>query len=380
MVLFDMLSAQPNGATKYHGGGEYIKTIFSELVLRGFSKDITLYFDREKYLDEWILRLISKHDIAVEYVKGINDMYALLNTGRFDCFYSGLPSYWLDRSRIKSDATCIGTVHGLRTVECPCDEYTAAGNGLARNVKNRVKLRLRHQLAERNWEGYETCLSSLNHVITDSEHSAYAIRNMLHSAGDLDLTVCYPPMKHVEEKEVPIHGLEGETFVLLVSGNRWEKNPYRAMKALADLSARGKLDGVKVVGCGYKGTPAGRLVEGDEHFVLLGYVDAGELEWLYRNCSVFFYPTLNEGFGYPPLEAMKYGKTCVVSGVCSVPEVCGAAVYYTNPYDLLEMQTRILEALGEPLSSDVVLRRFDEVGAIQKKGMDTIVSLIMGDA
>jgi len=77
----------------------------------------------------------------------------------------------------------------------------------------------------------------------------------------------------------------------------------------------------------------------------------GELEepllrqyYLYADCLVF--PSLYEGFGLPPLEAMASGVPVVVSNAASLPEVCGEAALYFNPLDPGEMAEKILEVLG----------------------------------
>ena len=100
------------------------------------------------------------------------------------------------------------------------------------------------------------------------------------------------------------------------------------------------------------------------------------MEQLYAGCRIFLYPTLNEGFGYPPLEAMRYGKTCVVSAVCSLPEICGDAVYYINPYDIGEISTRILEAIDAPMDYEMVLQRYEKILQRQENDLDNLVELI----
>lgn len=67
------------------------------------------------------------------------------------------------------------------------------------------------------------------------------------------------------------------------------------------------------------------------HF--LGYVP-DELPGLYCGAEVFVFPSLYEGFGMPPLEAMACGCPVVVSNTSSLPEVCGEAAYYVNPYEI----------------------------------------------
>lgn len=65
-----------------------------------------------------------------------------------------------------------------------------------------------------------------------------------------------------------------------------------------------------------------------------GRVSDEELINIYRNASILVLPSLYEGFGLPPLEAMACGCPCVVSNVASLPEVCGDAALYCDPYSI----------------------------------------------
>lgn len=56
-----------------------------------------------------------------------------------------------------------------------------------------------------------------------------------------------------------------------------------------------------------------------------------DLREAYKHCYALIYPSFFEGFGYPPLEAMKYGKPVLSSNVCSMPEVLGDAPIYFSP-------------------------------------------------
>ena len=66
---------------------------------------------------------------------------------------------------------------------------------------------------------------------------------------------------------------------------------------------------------------------------LLGRVSDGELRALYTHATAFVFPSLTEGFGLPPLEAMLCGCPTVVSRAGAIPEVCGEASLYVNPAD-----------------------------------------------
>ena len=79
----------------------------------------------------------------------------------------------------------------------------------------------------------------------------------------------------------------------------------------------------------------------------------------------------------PPLEAMRYGKTCVVSGICSIPEICGDAVYYCDPYRINEIEAHILMALEHPKDVEEVTSRFKKIQNRQIKDLDRICELIV---
>jgi glycosyltransferase involved in cell wall biosynthesis len=66
---------------------------------------------------------------------------------------------------------------------------------------------------------------------------------------------------------------------------------------------------------------------------LTGYVSDSELEWLYRNCFGFVYPSLFEGFGMPVLEALALGAPVICSNTTSLPEVAGEAALLVDPLD-----------------------------------------------
>ena len=89
------------------------------------------------------------------------------------------------------------------------------------------------------------------------------------------------------------------------------------------------------------------------------------------------FPSINEGFGMPPLEAMRYGKTCIVSAVCSLTEIYGDAVYYFNPYDLSEIRNRILMASEQKIDKKKVLDQFEKIVNKQNEDLRKICDFII---
>jgi glycosyltransferase involved in cell wall biosynthesis len=90
------------------------------------------------------------------------------------------------------------------------------------------------------------------------------------------------------------------------------------------------------------------------HVRFLGFVPDETLAVLYRLAAVFVFPSLYEGFGLPPLEAMASGTPVVTSNVSSLPEVVEDAAVLIDPYDPASIAGGILRALtDEPLRRDL---------------------------
>lgn len=80
---------------------------------------------------------------------------------------------------------------------------------------------------------------------------------------------------------------------------------------------------------------------------LLDHVDQRQLRRLYAGALGFAFPSLYEGFGLPPLEAMTFGVPVITSNVSSLPEVCGDAALYVDPYSVEEIRAAIERMLGD---------------------------------
>ena len=79
-----------------------------------------------------------------------------------------------------------------------------------------------------------------------------------------------------------------------------------------------------------------------------GHVTPDELVSLYRRASALVFPSLYEGFGQPPLEAMACGCPVVCSNAGSLPETCGTAARYFDPEDVDQIADAVLEVLADP--------------------------------
>jgi glycosyltransferase involved in cell wall biosynthesis len=86
----------------------------------------------------------------------------------------------------------------------------------------------------------------------------------------------------------------------------------------------------------------------EQAVVFTGFVSDSELADYYRRATLYVFPSLSEGFGLPPLEAMSYGLPVVAANASCLPEVCGEAAAYFNPHDVADITRVINESLGDP--------------------------------
>jgi glycosyltransferase involved in cell wall biosynthesis len=372
-ILVDLWNAQPFGSMKFHGGGEYIKTIYKS-ILQSLPANfyVVVFYDSSLFLDKWILDSFDKDCVKSVDIRNLNDVQQAIFDEKPDVFYSGMP-YVYGSLDVPPETLFCGTFHGLRSLELPFDIYEYKYLGIKSSVKLFIK-RLFYSFYKKHLlKLYRESLNKLDVVFCVSNHTKYAIKNFFPEANK-PIECFYTPQKVVPvsiDKDVNF-----DKYILLISCNRFEKNAYRAIIALNKLFEKKLLQGYRVVTVGKLPLRVKKSIKYKDRFLQYDYVSPEKLEGLYAGCDFFLYPTLNEGFGMPPLEAMKYGKTCVVSAVCSVTEVCGDAVYYINPYDINEIQTRILLASENKIDIEKIAGRLNLINKKQDADLKKICDYI----
>lgn len=95
----------------------------------------------------------------------------------------------------------------------------------------------------------------------------------------------------------------------------------------------------------------------EEEVLFPGFIPSGELPLFYNGADLFVYPSLYEGFGLPPIEAMSCGTPVITSNVSSLPEVVGDAALQINPYDTLELADRIFQVLNNEFLRETLIKK-----------------------
>ncbi len=139
-------------------------------------------------------------------------------------------------------------------------------------------------------------------------------------------------------------GVPTSGYVLAVGTLEPRKNLPRLVAAYQRLP-RALQDLHPLVVTGRLGWDAGETVTAlrtlGERAIQTGFVSDAELSALYRDCALFAYPSLGEGFGLPVLEAMAAGAPVLTSDRSSLPEVGGDAAAYCDPTDTAAIATAL---------------------------------------
>ena len=156
-----------------------------------------------------------------------------------------------------------------------------------------------------------------------------------------------------------------DEFVLYAGNVKPHKNVERLIQAFHLVRQRG-LDHLKLVIIGDEVSRYAALRRAvhkhqlHKYVRFLGYLPEETLAVMYRLAGVFVFPSLYEGFGLPPLEAMASGTPVVTSNVSSLPEVAGDAAILVDPYD----PSAIADGIATVLTDERVRRD------LRRKGLE----------
>ena len=181
---------------------------------------------------------------------------------------------------------------------------------------------------------------------------------------------------HSQRCRAPVHrrALSGECPFLLYAGRiSPHKNVVRIIEAFSalkgELNKEGRYADLKLIIIGDEVSKHPDLrraavkggVQNDVRF--LGFVPIDVLRIFYDQAKIFVFPSLYEGFGLPPLEAMAHATPVVTSNTSSVPEVVGNAAVMVNPENVFEIMRALHRVLiDQPLRDKLKARGLEQAG------------------
>lgn len=217
--------------------------------------------------------------------------------------------------------------------------------------------------------GLKKSMQRADCIVTDSEFSKSEIEKYYPQYADkvrvvpcgVDTKRFYP----VEDADTvaavkAAHGIEGEYFLYLGTLEP-RKNLERLIQAYA-LLRQEHPEAPKLVLAGGKGWMYDTIFETvkmlhlEDKVVFPSYIPSEDMAALYSGATAFVFPSLYEGFGMPPLEAMACGTPVITSNAASLPEAVGNAAVLVNPYKV-EAIAKAMEILMEDPALRARLKR-----------------------
>jgi len=250
--------------------------------------------------------------------------------------------------RLKGNAKKIVTIHDLIPLRLP---YTT--------TDDKAEMLRRHRIAA----------AEADLIFTVSEFSKADIVKLLNIDPDKIVVTHQPsrfaPLRPPEMREraktLRRYGLEDKGFVLFVGAIEPKKNLGRLLKAYAEADVD-----VPLVIAGPRGwmwqDEIGWVVDSKDLAVhekirFLNHVSLEDLRFIMSGAMALTFPSLYEGYGLPLVEAMGFGVPVLTSRSSSLPEVCGDAALYVDPYDVRDIREKIERLVGDQPLKDYLSER-----------------------
>ena len=405
-ILFDLFFCQPG----FHGGGEYGKAVFVELLnMVSHYNDIELWAvaNPDLHLDQWIWERCTENKIKVIPVKNYDEIKAVINEDFFEIFFAPALVVYADgyeymkqvgsKLNITAKKTkIIGVIHDIRDFELALSYERILNHRKNLNcvpeiqmnekqINSIIKKKKNEASALKDMYKGICTSTQVDTIVTVSNYTKNTIIKKIVNC-EHKLKVFYSPMKHRPAPErFCFDNIDFNTmnYMLFVNASRLEKNAAAFVRAFDKLSLKEQqlpndlyvvLTGVeKFSDIGVKSN----TIENYNKFILLPFLKPEHLEYLYQNASYLTYTSLYEGFGYPPLEAIYYGKPCLVSKVSAIPEVCSDAAVYCDPYDVNSIAGAIKNLILNKTQPEIIKQKSSFIYKKQRSDLQELVNFLI---
>jgi len=339
-ILFDQTMAQ---AKFYTGAAEYAQSLFMQMLLAMKAyPDVRLYslyssaheFRYETFRPD----RLKGHDRVLSVDYHGKTLKQVIKENEIDLLFVTCAQWFCvlplgDLSGLGCKVVVV--IHDLCDEELQSSkiEYTHYMEHpwqFMRNCLSRIKGRMKSVLIDSQKDLMRKLIEGNDtDIITVSDYSKNSIEYFYPSYAE-KIHVFYSPMKVCPEEKSEIDNetlrniiREGKKYFLLLSANRITKNGERMLNAFRRY--------VEITGYDALIVTTGCQESLYKQHVALPYLSSSDVDNAFRHCHALLYPSLFEGFGYPPVEAMRFDKPVLSSNVCSMPEILEEAPIYFSP-------------------------------------------------
>lgn len=382
-ILFDLIT--PQGFIG--GAGEYVRKVFYTL-LETVKIDVTvnLFVAIDTTKGKFAYKDLSPESLSALPVKivdlGKQSLSSCVEEYKIDTVFIGMAQAWggrYDVQNLRCRVICV--VHDI------CDEEnTNTKLELYLRlyqpwtfIKKVVRLFLKLDQAHANRMLPITSLFKTNRqveIVTVSQYSKTSIEYFLGYDSNR-IHVLYSPERvgiagETIENDTLSSIIKGDKkYYLMLAANRPEKNPEKVLAAFQKYSEQVDNDSYIIT--------TGKIEKHFENHIVLPYLSDSDLMNAYKHCYAFIFPSFFEGFGYPPMEAMKFGKPVLASNVTSIPEILGDAALLFSPYyesDIYKCLVSLDDSNYNSLCNESKMR-YEQISKRQNKDLNNLIELIL---
>lgn len=389
-LLFDLIPTQ----TKNVGGvSEYIRSVF--IALKKYIKEnhipITIYAFFDGFLGECFYEDLKSKELVEDNVITISskerDLEKIVEEYKIDKVFVGALQFWAGKyDFFRLNIPIITVIHDMHNTEIQ-DLNLYAYLSLFKSPYYILRQFAAKTIRKRNNSNSETynVLSTLSKktgwtCITVSNYTRSSLLYFYPFIKEESIKVLSSPERQLissslyDNKELETLVNNDSKYFLLTSADRPEKNASNTIAAYTRfrIFAAKKHKEIPLL------VTVGHHTISKDGIITLPFLSEPDLVKAYQHCYALIYPSFFEGFGYPPIEAMKYGKPVLASNVTSIPEVLGCSAIYFSPYYRADIFNALCKLNDRNYDSYVhkARLRYEEVNKQQKADLSKLLELI----
>lgn len=203
-----------------------------------------------------------------------------------------------------------------------------------------------------------------DHVIAVSNTTKNEFQAFTNISND-KISVIYEAAEARISNLLPYNNLPFKEFILYVGQQPDYKNIRRLIQAHQKVLDTKPDLGLVLVGRMNPDTTSNKEwadKQGYKNIHFTGFIEDSQRDWLFTKASAYVFPSLMEGFGLPPLEAMAYGTPVLSSNASCMPEILGGAAEYFDPLNVDDMAAKIVTVTSnDKLRGELITHGYSQV-------------------
>ncbi len=369
-LLFDIISIQGF----INGGAEFTFRVLEELLLQKDIKITGLYDSTLPFINTGIDFYQKNLDEIVDINK-YQDLNQLIEEKTINVFFIGIAQRYSFYNIKNISCKTIITIHDIGDIET----YDNKLSKIWKKEKHfHFRLFLNKKYRKTPFRYYHKLIDFCNkpnvEIITVSEYSKSSIQYYFPKLSTKSIEVLYPPMRRIPINQ-KIDNLQlnnflktGSCYFLLLNIHRRDKNGTLVLEVFQRFLIENP---------NFYLMTTGESPQVFENHINLPLLSPSDLGHAYQNAYALIFPSLQEGFGYPPLEAMNYNIPVLSSNVCSMPYILSSSVLYFSPFYKNDLYIKMKELINNySYYKSAIQQKYQEISLKQQLDLKKLIEKI----